>query len=131
MILSDIMDEIAASLTAAGYRSYSWPVPTLTPPAAVVVYPDAIDYDLTYRRGCDEISLPVVVVFGRPTDRSTRDLFSNAVRGDGSIKRMLESSSYTSCDSVRVTRATTDVASFAGVEYLAAMFTVQVIGSGT
>lgn len=132
MNVGDVMDELKVALEMAGYRSFAWPVPTVTPPAAIVTYPDEILYDATYGRGMDEITIPVVVVFGRPTDRATRDLYAAATSGAaGSIKAHIDGAAYTSCSSARVERVTSDVATIGGIDYLAALVTVKVRGRGT
>lgn len=136
MIIADVMDDIARRLdTIMGLRTYEFPPDKIEPPAAVVSYPDDYTYDGTYRRGADRMTLPVVAVVGRSSDRAARDLLSVYVDGDGpsSFKRVLESPdlpAYTALHSVRVTGAEFDVVTIAGVDYVAALFDLDILGSG-
>lgn len=136
MILADVMDEVAARLgTIQGLRAYEFPPDKVDVPAAVVSYPDEYTYDGTYRRGADRMTLPVVAVVGRASDRASRDLLGAYVDGDGpsSFKRVLESEdlpAYTTFDSVRVTNVEFDVVRIGGVDYVAALFDLDILGSG-
>ena len=136
MILSDVMDEVAARLeTIKDLRTYGFSPDSITPPAVVVTYPDSYTYDGTYQRGMDRMVLQLVAVVGRASDRSSRDLLSIYVDGDGpsSFKRVLESKdlpAYTAFHSLRVTGAEFDVVTIAGVDYVAALFDLDIVGSG-
>jgi hypothetical protein len=134
VIISDVMDQLAARAnTIDGLRCFAYPPATLTPPAAVVSYPTDYTYDATYARGMDRLSLPLVVVVGRPTDRSTRDNLARYVDGSGvaSIKAVLESGTYTAFDVLRVESAEFDVVTIGGVDYMAALFTLDIAGQGS
>ena len=74
-----------------------------------------------------------MIVVGRPTDRRTRDLLAAYVAGTGarSIKAVLESGTYTAFQTVRVASADFDVVSIAATDYLAAMFSIEITGSGS
>lgn len=134
MRLGEVMDEVAGRLSAfSGLRVFPYPPPTVVPPAGIVSYPDSIGYDETYGRGVDMInSLPVHMIVGKATDRAARDTVTDWADGSGqhSIKAALEADGYQSCDSVSVTACTFDVVTIAGVDYLNAMFTLDVIGQG-
>lgn len=133
MILGDVMDALAVRLdTIAGLRVHAYPPDTIAPPAAVVTYPGAIDFDGTYGRGMDSLELPVIVLVGKVSDRASRDAISRYADGSGSasIKAVLESGTYTAFDSIRVSKCTFDVIAIGAVEYLAATFTVSLTGSG-
>jgi len=135
MNLGDVMQELADRLdTIPGLRVHAYPPDKITPPAAVVTYPDAIDYDSTYARGGDRLTLPVVLLVGRLSARASRAHIARFADGSGaaSVKAVLEAASpaYTKFDSVRVVRAVFNVIAVAGVEYLAATFTLDVFGKG-
>lgn len=134
MRLGEVMDEVAARLAAfSGLRVFGYPPPTVVPPAGIVSYPDKIEYDQTYQRGLDQIvALPVILVVGKATDRAARDTVTDWTDGAGphSIKTVLESGTYQSCDDVSVTECSFDVVTIAGVDYLAAMFTLDAVGQG-
>lgn len=135
MKLNDVMDEVAEALgTITGLRVFGYPPPTLTPPAGVVSYPESIDYDQTYGRGVDRMrALPVLLVVGKATDRSAREKVAGwaAGSGAGSVKAVLEEHEWESCDELSVTACTFDVVTIAGIDYLAAMFSLDIAGSGT
>jgi len=134
MDLAEVMDEVADRLRLIdGLRVFAYPPDSLTPPAAVVSYPDRYVYDATYGRGMDRIeALPVVVVVGRPTDRTARNQLAAYVNSGGAkgIKTVIESGTYSSFDSVRVAEVAFDPASIAGIEYMAAVFTLDIAGQG-
>jgi hypothetical protein len=133
MILTDVMDAVATRLdTIAGLRVFEWPQGSVTPPAAVVSYPETYTYDETYGRGMDRMTLPVIVVVGRPTDRSTRDRLGGYVNGTGaaSVKSVLQSGTYTAFHTVRVVGVEFDVVTIGGTDYMGALFSLDIAGSG-
>jgi hypothetical protein len=133
MDLADVMDQTGDRLdTIGGLRVWRYPPNSLTPPGAVVSYPEDYDYDATYGRGMDRMTLPVVVVVGKPSDRASRDKLAAYVDGSGaaSVKAVLESGTYTAFDSVRVMRVEFDVVTIAGTDYMAALFSLDIAGQG-
>ncbi|MGH3735836.1 MAG: hypothetical protein ACRDT6_09485 [Micromonosporaceae bacterium] len=133
MDLGDAMDAVAARLdTIAGLRVFAYPPPAVTPPAAIVSYPDELNFDETYGRGMDRLTLPVVVVVGKASDRSSRNLIAAYADGSGasSVKAVVESGTYTAFDTVRVMRAEFDIVRIAGTDYLAALFDLDIAGQG-
>lgn len=133
MDLGDVMDEISTQLdTIADLNCFAWPVGSVKPPAAIVGYPTEYNYDATYGRGMDRLNLPVVVLVGRPVDRSTRDAIALYVNGSGasSVKAVLESGTYTAFDTVRVTGVDFDIYEEGAVKYLAAIFDLDIAGQG-
>lgn len=135
MNVGAVMDELAARIRQApslAGRTYAWPPGTVTPPAAIVPYPDRIDFDQTYGRGVDRMTGSFVIVVGRPTDRQTRDQLTKYVDGIGaeSMKVLVDGGVYTSCDSVSITAAEFDVVTIGSTDYLAAIFGIDIIGPG-
>jgi hypothetical protein len=134
MKLDLVMDEIAGALGGiTGLRVFGYPPPTVVPPAGIVSYPERINYDQTYGRGMDRISaLPVILVVGKATDRAARDTAAGWAAGSGarSVKAVLEAATYTSCEVLTVTSCSFDVVTIAGVDYIAAMFELDIAGSG-
>jgi hypothetical protein len=134
MIVADVMDELATALrTIAGLRVFAWPPGGVTPPAAIVGYPDSGVFDEVYRRGADSLQIPIAVIVGRPTDRCTRDALSGYASGSGTsaIKQVVDTATYTTCDEVRVASWETDTITIGSIDYLAAVFDVAIIGRGT
>ncbi len=134
MDLASCMDQIGDRLdTIVGLRVHRYPPPTVTPPAAVVSYPETIDFDQTYGRGADKMTIPVVVVVGRASDRAARDALGAYCDGSGasSVKAVLESGTYTAFHTVRVESIEFDVVTIAAVDYMAALFDLDIAGSGS
>jgi hypothetical protein len=135
MKLGDVMDEIAARVRQApslAGRTYAGPVGTITPPAAIVDFPSQGKFDETYGRGMDRMTGALAVCVGRPDERSTRDRLTKYLDGSGpeSIKALVDGDDYSSCDSVRVTGWETEVWTIAGIDYLAAVFEIDIAGQG-
>lgn len=134
MNLDDVAAELATALgTIDGLNVPAWGVQRVTPPFALIPLPEQIAYDLTYGRGEDRIEdWPLLVLLARPTDPETRRAIAEYAAGSGpkSVKQVVEAHTFTSCSSVRVTSAEFDVVSYAGVEYLAAMFHLDIAGQG-
>jgi hypothetical protein len=128
-----VMQELADQLgTITGLRVFAFPPGALVPPAAVVGYPDQIVYDATYGRGMDRMTVPVVVVVGKAQARGTVariGQYANSA-GSTSIKAVLESGTYTAFDTLRVATALFDAVTIGGTEYMAALFDVDIAGSG-
>lgn len=134
MILNDVMDQLAGQLESIeGLRVHAFPATSVVSPAAVVLYPRAYTFDETYGRGADRLTLPLAVLVGRVTERTTRDILSAYLDGSGpsSIKRVVESGLYTAFDDVRVTGVEIDVMTMAGTDYWGAVFELDIMGSGS
>lgn len=133
MDLARVMDEIGDRLdTIDGLRVFRYPPDDVTPPAAIVSYPESYTYDETFGRGMDRMSLPVIVLVGGVSDRSSRDQLGAYINGDGdrSIKEVIEAGEYTAFDSVRVTEAVFDAIRMADADYVAATLTLDIAGTG-
>lgn len=133
MNLANVMDEVAAQIdTIAGLRAFGWPRDNVSPPAAIVSYPEDYNFDATYGRGMDRLTLPVIVVVGRVSDRKARDRLGAYCDGSGtsSIKAVVEAGTYTSLDEVRVTGIEFDAIDIAGVTHVAAAFSLDIAGQG-
>jgi hypothetical protein len=132
MDVNAVAEELAARLdTIAGLRVYPEPEDQISPPAAVVTYPD-VTFDGTYGRGMDRMTFPVVIAVKRVNARVSRKQIDEFVSGAGprSVKAVVESGSYDSFDTVRVVSAEFDVASIGAVEYLICTFTLEITGQG-
>lgn len=133
MNLNLVMDQLGAQLdTITGLRVYDYDADQVTPPAAKIVLPDEIIYDETYGRGSDKILLPVLVIVGKSSDRAARDTLAAYASGSGatSIKAVVEAGTYTAFDTVRVAHAEFDTVRIAGADYLAALFDLDIAGTG-
>lgn len=135
MDLGDVMDEVAAGLEPiVGLRVHAYPIAKITPPAAIVSYPESIDYDATMARGTDRITgLPVLVIVGKASDRTARDAIAPYAAGSGpsSVKARLEAGTYTAFDFLTVTSCEFDTVTIGNIDYLAALFRLDIVGPGT
>lgn len=136
MDVKAVRDEIGQKLGAiAGLRVYAYVPDKVPPPGAVVGMPDGIEFDQTYGRGSDEMTIPLWVVVARIDARAGDVALVPYLNGSGakSIKAAVDSTTtntYTSCDTVTVTTAAVGGYTWGGVEMLGAEFTVRVSGSG-
>jgi hypothetical protein len=133
MNLGDVMDELGAALdTIDGLRVHAYGADRIIPPAAVVAWPEELNYDVAMQRGGDQAEIPVVVLAGRADARSARDVLARYCDGAGarSVKAAVDGHTAAAYDSARVMRVEFAPATFAGVEYLAATFYIDVIGKG-
>ena len=134
MRLDKVMDEAARVLEQiTGLRVHDYPPADLSPPAGYVSYPTSLDINQAYQRGEDGMTdLPMVLVIGPPTDRTTRDTVAMWASGDGaqSVVRAFEEHTWTSCDDCTISKGEFDVETIAGVPYLAIIFKATVVGPG-
>jgi len=137
MNLANVMDELGTKLDPIpGLRVKAYNADSVVPPVAIVSLPDGIDFDATYGRGSDSMTLVVDVLVGKVSDRKSRDAIARYADGSGShsVKQALDSSNtntYQSCDAVTVASVDFGVSDEAGIDYLAGRFTVNVTGSGS
>ncbi len=134
MRLDQVMDEIAAVADQIpGLTTYAWPADEISPPAAMVTYPEEISLDTAFQRGTDRWNGGLIVLVDRVWDRSTRDQISRYTAGDGpeSIKAAFYAHDWQACAYVNPRRVTFDVIAVAGVDYLAALFDLDIAGNGT
>jgi hypothetical protein len=133
MNLAAVMDDLAAALaTIPDLRVFPYWADRVTPPAAVVAWPDPMTFDSTMRRGSDAATFPVLVMVGKVDARSARDQLAKYVDGTGeySVKAAVESHTATAYDVATVATAEFGVISVAATEYLAATFHIDITGSG-
>lgn len=130
MDLAAVMDEVATCMAQVpGLRTYAWPPGKVLPVAAVVQYPTSADYRIS--NASWRLSLPLVLNLGKPNEEQTRATLAAYLNGSGSasVRQLMDNYAWTSCDSVTCTDGEVDVVTVAGVDYLAALFTLDVIGS--
>ena len=127
----------AALSTIPGLRVPAWGITAIQAPAGIVALPDRLLFDQTYHggaaRGTDTFKdVPIVVLVGAPTERSSILAVAKYVAGSGpqSVKAALEGYAYTACDFVHVEFAEFDVPKYAGIDYLAATFHTDIVGNG-
>lgn len=133
MHVAGVMDALAERLASIGDlrgRTFAYPPSALVPPAAVVGWPDEIDYDLAMVRGGWSATFPVLVVVGKSDVRSARNAIAAHLDGAGpkSVRAALDGGAHTAYDAALVTKAHVEPVSIAGIEYLAAILDVAVTG---
>ena len=133
MNLSDVADELATVLAGVtGLRAFGYPAPSVVPPAAVVGWPDEIDPHATFARGGWTAKFPVLIAVGKGDVRSSADAVYGYLNssGAGSVLAAFTNGRGTSYDSAIVTSARVEPITIAGIEYLAALLDVEVMGQG-
>lgn len=135
MQIDKVMGEIGDALnTIDGLNVFSFSAMQVKCPAAIVGFPTRLEYDVTYTRGCDRITIPVTVVFGQVVNaKETTAILAKYASGKNSstaVKYALEGFQWTSCNSVRVTEMQFDAVDISGQDYIAAQFELDVIGRG-
>jgi hypothetical protein len=126
------MDGLATRLgTISGLHVYGYAADDVVTPAAVVAFPDSVTYDTAMSRGADRITIPVHVLVGMVSDRSSRDALVAYMSGSGSssVKAAVEGDVTlgSAADTTRVTDCAVSVMTVAGVDLLAATFNIDVV----
>lgn len=134
MDMAAVAEQLGDQLdTITGLRVVRWPAEDLHPPAAVVAFPELVEFDATYGRGMDTVTLPVFIVVGRVSERKAAERLLAYWSGSGafSIKAVIDGGTYTAFDVVRVASAEpTDDFVMAGSTYVAVKFTLEIAGQG-
>lgn len=135
MIVTAVMAALATELDKiAGLRVYDHAASNVAPPFAVVLPPQSITYDLSGGRGQDQMDISVAVCAGMVSDRTVLDVLGPYADGTGSssVKAILEAhnGSYTAFSRVRVRQVDFDTVTVSAVEYLGAIFALDVYGTG-
>jgi hypothetical protein len=130
--LPDVYSEVGAALKPTGLRVYEFGVNTATAPAVLFDLPLDMEFDTTFARGADRFTLPIRVIVGKVDARASFDAILGYTSGSGdkSVKAAVESGTYTTLDSIRVTTADLGILTLAGVDYLGATFNLDIIGQG-
>lgn len=134
MNIGSVMDDLGAGVdTIAGLRVFAYWAGSITPPAAVVGFPEDVTYDETMGRGMDRFTVPVFIVTDQVDPRTGRDQLSQYAVGSGStsVKAAIEAYAATAYHRARVMRVEFGSTSIGGTDYLSATFFVDVLGAGT
>lgn len=132
MRLVDVMEELAVRLRSIKvFRTvFAYPPGSVTPPAAIVSYPDSYNPHSTYARGATEMELSVWVVLAKVSERTTPAELSALIEGPTSVITVLESGSYESFDVVTVSNVEFETVTIGATDYIAAGFSCDIVGSG-
>ena len=134
MKIKDVIAELRAALgTVAGLRVPEFGVSQIQTPAAVVAFPQRVEYDKSYKRGMDMLpDVPIVVLVGRASDRSAHAKITAYADGAGasSVKAALEAYAYTKIFTLVVTWAEFEEVEYAGTPYQGIIFHCEITGNG-
>ena len=133
MIITEVLAEIADQLdTIPKLNVFPFWAKKVPVPGATVGPPEKIEFDQTYGRGSDKMTVPILVLVGAvSSEQSIRDL-SAYMDGEGarSFKVVLNGYEWTTCDDVMVTECVPDTYTSGGVTLLGAEFTALITGQG-
>lgn len=122
----------AASIT--GLRVLPWAARTASPPALLFGLPQDITPNETYGRGGMRITdLPAVLIVGSATARTSLAELSAYCAGSGAKSLTATWQNYTGftqIQAINVARIEPDAVKLAGVDYLGAVFHLDLYGSG-
>jgi hypothetical protein len=139
MRAEDVAEELAGRLRMVSQLQQVHIVPPgqIVTPAAVVTFPQRVDFDLSGDRGTDSMLIPVLVMTAKVGgSQNAWGVLSDFLNGSGapSIKAAIEAD-YAPApgvfDYAHVESETTDVTRWGGTDYLTLSFDVTVVGSGT
>ena len=130
MDVAAVMDALGAQLERiSGLRVFAYPAPGVVPPVAMIGWPSAIDYDQAMGRAAWSATFPVLIAVGKGDVRSARDTIGAYLAGKGpdSVRVALDGPTV-AYDEARVTSAHVEPITIAGIEYLAAILDVEIVG---
>lgn len=136
MDIEDVAGELEAALrTIPDLHVAPWGVEAVHGITAVIDAPERITFDQTYGRGVDTLEdWQVFVLAPKTSDLASLRRLAKFAAGAGpeSVKAALEAHSYTACDpqGVHVVWAEFDHARYAGTDYLALIFHLNITGKG-
>lgn len=128
LILADVMDAISAEIVSAGVvtKAHAYPVGSVTPPCAVVGYPETIDFDAVFGRGSDKAEFPLWVIVGKVHDKSARDAISKLITGATGIKDALDGDLGGAVQTCHVTDCKIEEIQVGDITYLSAKFMLEI-----
>lgn len=136
MNLSTVMEELGAAVgTVAGLRVYPWAASKISPPGVIFGLPDEIRPNEAYGRGKMRVpDLPLILLVGRASNRTELATLAAYCAGSGSkslVAALQGYGGFTQIEAITITRIELDAVKLAGIDYLGAIFHLDLIGSGT
>lgn len=121
-----------AADTIEGLNCFPYPPDRVTPPVFYPLLPEAIEYNGTYDRGMDSMTIEADLLVGKADDAASFKQLAPFCdgSGDSSIVQALQTYPYTACDVVTVNRAELVVVKIGTIDHLGAQFTISIAGSG-
>lgn len=126
--IGTVMDQVGTALAAiTDLRVYDFPPKSAQPPFVFVDLPDGIEFDTAMQRGCDRVSLPVVVAVSDVVDRASRDAIAAYCAGSGaeSIRQAIDNATIGS--TCRVQSVKFAPVTLAGNTFVGAVFTLDIV----
>jgi hypothetical protein len=124
-----------AAGTISGLRVYPWAAKAVTPPGLIFALPQDITPNETYARGGMRIKdLPAILLVGAAASRTSLAALSAYCAGSGAkslVTAWQNYAGYTQIQAINIPQIELVEAKLAGTDYLAAIFHLDVIGSGT
>lgn len=133
MDVGAVMDDLGQALGSIdGLRVHPYWADRITPPSAVVGFPDPLTFDVTMGRGADRQTFPVHLCVGKVDARTSRDRVAQYADGSGphSVKAAVEGWASTVWDVATVKSAEFGAVTIGGTDYLSATFQIEIIGTG-
>lgn len=134
MNLADVLQELADQAdTIVGLQCFAYPPDKVVPPTFYPNLPESIDFDETYQRGTDTLTLTADLLVGRANDRAAVAQLAPFVdgSGDASIKAVLEAGVYTTFHTIAVRSVEFGIFPVASISHLGGRFTIDITGSGS
>lgn len=133
MNIDEVLDKLGAAVGAIdGLRVTDYAADSIKPPAAVIPPPASIDYDAAKSDGLHTVTFEVFVLIQTTDARVVRKLLTayQSTTGAKSIKAAIEADPTLdgTVDTTQVTSCDVREVAVAGLEYLAAIFTVEAYG---
>lgn len=133
MSLEGVVGGLSAALDAVpDLRVYPYPADSVEAPAAVLTLPDSPFSIVMGAEGAYLWTFPLWLFVAKAADKAAAAELRRYLEPEGpsSIRQAVELDRTLggACDSVAVLSVTTSIASVAGTAYLAAEFTLEVIG---
>lgn len=126
--LNTAMDALGTALGGVtGLRVFDFPPDSISPPAAIVAWPEGLEYDNTHARGTDRATFKVHVLVGKVSDRSARDQVNVYANGAGTASTSVKTALDAIGSGVRVERAAFSVMTVAGTDFLTVSFDVDYV----
>lgn len=131
----DLKGEIVEAIGAVDRlrgRAHHYSVRKLVPPAFLIDLPEEMNPHGAYQGGLSTWRVPFSVVVGAHQQESSEIELAEFTDEEGprSVIRAVEDRAYTACSSITVAQITPVVMTFAGVQYLGALFSSDVVGKG-
>ncbi len=132
--LQPILDALGTTLASAGRQLSVYPYSPhlVSVPAAIVQLPRSIDFDLTYGRGGDTYTLPVLILVGAADDKASQvnlaayldpsgtTSIKAAIEADRSLRGVVQDAYVRQVSGI-------GIYTVGAVDYLGATFEVEVI----